>query len=70
MDRLEMAFPLDPASSPTMATCGKVVGPHRIFGIGDEFVPAIVKLDQLDNILLIDDCDAINMARNTLRLKN
>jgi cysteine synthase A len=47
-----LAFPLDPASSPTMATCGKVVGPHRIFGIGDEFVPAIVKLDQLDNILL------------------
>lgn len=58
-----LAFPLDPASSPTMATCGKVVGPHRIFGIGDEFVPAIVKLDQLDNILLIDDCDAINMSR-------
>ncbi|PTQ84135.1 cysteine synthase A [Trichococcus patagoniensis] len=63
-----LAFPLDPASSPTMATCGKVVGPHRIFGIGDEFVPAIVKLDQLDNILSIDDCDAINMARNLARV--
>ena len=62
-----LAFPLDPASSPTMATCGKVVGPHRIFGIGDEFVPAIVKLDQLDNILLIDDCDAINMSRKLAR---
>ena len=63
-----LAFPLDPASSPTMATCGKVVGPHRIFGIGDEFVPAIVKLDQLDNILLIDDCDAINMSRKLARV--
>ena len=63
-----LAFPLDPASSPTMATCGKVVGPHRIFGIGDEFVPAIVKLDQLDNILSIDDCDAINMARKLARV--
>ena len=62
-----LAFPLDPASSPTMATCGKVVGPHRIFGIGDEFVPAIVKLDQLDNILSIDDCDAINMSRKLAR---
>lgn len=63
-----LAFPLDPASSPTMATCGKVVGPHRIFGIGDEFVPAIIKLDQLDNILLIDDCDAINMSRKLARV--
>ena len=63
-----LAFPLDPASSPTMATCGKVVGPHRIFGIGDEFVPAIVKLDQLDNILSIDDCDAINMSRKLARV--
>lgn len=63
-----LAFPLDPASSPTMATCGKVVGPHRIFGIGDEFVPAIVKLDQLDNILLVDDCDAINMSRKLARV--
>ncbi|MPM24324.1 Cysteine synthase [bioreactor metagenome] len=62
-----LAFPLDPASSPTMATCGKIVGPHRIFGIGDEFVPAIVKLDQLDNILSIDDCDAINMSRKLAR---
>lgn len=62
-----LAFPLDPASSPTLATCGKIVGPHRIFGIGDEFVPAIVKLDQLDNILSIDDCDAINMSRKLAR---
>ena len=62
-----LAFPLDPASSPTLATCGKVIGPHRIFGIGDEFVPAIVKLDQLDNILSIDDCDAINMSRKLAR---
>ena len=62
-----LAFPLDPASSPTMATCGKVVGPPRIFGIGDEFGPAIVKLDQLDNILSIDDCDAINMSRKLAR---
>ena len=37
-------------------------------GIGDELVPAIVKLDQLDNILLIDDCDAINMSRKLARV--
>lgn len=57
------AFPLDPANSPTMASSGKTVGPHRIFGIGDEFIPDIIKLEQLDDIIMIDDCDAINMAR-------
>ena len=36
---------------------------QRPQGIGDELRAAIVKLDQLDNILLIDDCDAINMSR-------
>ena len=62
------AFPLDPANSPTLASCGKTVGPHRIAGIGDEFIPAIVKLDQLDDIVMIDDCDAINMARKLARV--
>ena len=57
------AFPLDPASSPTMASGGKQVGPHRIAGIGDEFIPDIIKLEQLDDIILIDDGDAINMSR-------
>ncbi|MDF2677862.1 MAG: Pyridoxal-5-phosphate-dependent protein beta subunit [Bacillota bacterium] len=57
------AFPLDPSNSPTMASGGKVVGPHRIAGIGDEFIPEIVKLNELDNIILVDDGDAINMAR-------
>lgn len=57
------AFPLDPENSPTMASGGKIVGPHRIAGIGDEFIPDIVKLDQLDDILMVDDGDAINMAR-------
>lgn len=57
------AFPLDPSNSPTMASGGKVVGPHRIAGIGDEFIPEIIKLNELDDILMVDDGDAINMAR-------
>lgn len=57
------AFPLDPSNSPTMASGGKVVGPHRIAGIGDEFIPEIVKLNELDDIIMVDDGDAINMAR-------
>jgi cysteine synthase A len=35
---------------------------HRIQGIGDGFLPEIVKLDQLDDILVVDDGDAIIMA--------
>lgn len=62
------AFPLDPANSPTMASGGKTVGPHRIAGIGDEFIPEIVKLDQLDDIIMVDDGDAINMARKLAKV--
>jgi len=62
------AFPLDPANSPTMASGGKIVGPHRIAGIGDEFIPEIVKLDELDDIIMVDDGDAINMARKLARV--
>jgi len=61
------AFPLDPSNSPTMASGGRNVGPHRIAGIGDEFIPEIVKLDQLDDIIMVDDGDAINMARKLAR---
>jgi len=61
------AFPLDPANSPTMASGGKTVGPHRIAGIGDEFIPKIINLDQLDDIIMVDDGDAINMARKLSR---
>lgn len=62
------AFPLDPSNSPTMASGGKIVGPHRIAGIGDEFIPDIVKLDELDDIIMVDDGDAINMARKLARI--
>jgi cysteine synthase len=54
--------PLEPAESPTMST-GHKVGRHRIQGISDEFIPAIVKLDQLDAIVSAHDGDAILMAQ-------
>ncbi len=54
--------PLEPASSPTLRT-GHKVGTHRIQGIGDEFVPAIVDLAWLDEIVDVADGDAIAMAR-------
>ena len=61
------AFSLDPANSPTMASGGTNVGPHMIAEIGDEFIPEIVKLDELDEIIMVDDGDAINMSRKIAR---
>lgn len=54
--------PLEPANSPTLTT-GHKVGKHRIQGISDEFIPSIVDLEQLDNILQVDDGDAILMSQ-------
>jgi cysteine synthase A len=54
--------PLEPANSPTLST-GHKVGQHRIQGISDEFVPAIVELTELDTILSVMDGDAILMAQ-------
>lgn len=54
--------PLEPAESPTLST-GHKVGHHRIQGVSDEFVPAIVHLDELDDIVQVHDGDAILMAQ-------
>ncbi len=54
--------PLEPENSPTLRT-GHKVGSHRIQGISDEFVPALVDLDWLDEIVSVDDGDAILMAQ-------
>lgn len=53
---------MEPAESPTLTT-GYKVGSHRIQGISDEFIPSIVKLDQLDEIIQVNDGDAILMAQ-------
>ena len=54
--------PLEPSNSPTLST-GHKVGRHRIQGVSDEFIPAIVDLTELDAIVAVDDGDAIHMAR-------
>jgi cysteine synthase A len=54
--------PLQPAESPTLTT-GHKVGRHRIQGISDEFIPAIVKIDELDEVISVSDGDAILMAQ-------
>lgn len=55
-------YPLEPASSPTLST-GYKVGKHRMQGISDEFIPSIVKLERLDDVIAVDDGDSIIMAQ-------
>jgi len=54
--------PLEPSNSPTLST-GHKIGKHRIQGISDEFIPPIVDLDYLDEVIAVDDGDAIIMAQ-------
>jgi cysteine synthase A len=54
--------PLEPAESPTL-TMGYKEGSHRIQGISDEFIPNIVELHELDEIIQANDGDAIIMAQ-------
>ena len=42
---------------------GMEEGSHMIEGIGDDFIPGIVEEDLIDDIVLIDDVDAINMSK-------
>jgi cysteine synthase A len=42
---------------------GKKVGSHRIQGISDEFIPPIVRFEDLDPVVQVSDADAIRMAQ-------
>jgi len=54
--------PMEPAESPTLTT-GYKVGKHRIQGVSDEFIPEIVCLETLDNVICVNDGDGIIMAQ-------
>lgn len=58
--------PLEPEESPTLST-GYKIGSHRIQGISDEFIPAIVKLQELDEVVKASDGDSIIMAQKLSR---
>lgn len=36
---------------------------HKIEGIGDEFIPDLININDLDDVILVNDEDAINMAK-------
>ena len=53
---------LEPSSLPIISK-GEKIGTHKIEGIGDEFVPKILDTSLIDDVILVDDIDAINMAK-------
>ncbi len=58
-------YALEPEKMP-MLSGGKILGQHKIEGIGDDFIPDIFKRNRNiieKDVILINDEDAINMAR-------
>ena len=54
-------------SNMTLLSKNKVIGKHKIEGIGDDFLPDIIDTNFIDNNVTINDFDAINMARRLSR---
>jgi cysteine synthase A len=53
---------VEPASSPVLS--GGAPGPHRIQGIGAGFVPDVLDLDVVDEVIACTDDDAIATAHD------
>lgn len=53
---------LEPDKMPLLSG-GKIIGNHKIEGIGDEFIPKLVDFNLIDKVISINDLDAINMSR-------
>jgi cysteine synthase A len=56
---------VEPASSPVLG--GGSPGPHKIQGIGAGFVPEVLNPEVIDEIIAVEDEDAIETAREAAR---
>jgi cysteine synthase A len=56
---------VEPAASPVLS--GGKKGPHPIQGIGAGFVPPVLDLDLVDEIIAVGNDDAVNLARRLAR---
>ncbi len=59
------AIAVEPAESPVLA--GGQPGPHKIQGIGAGFVPAVLRMDLVDEVIQVSSEDAIHFSRRLAR---
>lgn len=53
---------IEPDSMPLISK-NRIIAPHKIEGIGDDFIPDLIDKNEIDKVILINDNDAINMSR-------
>jgi cysteine synthase A len=58
---------VEPASSAVLS--GRSAGPHKIQGIGAGFVPPVLNRAIIDEVVAVDDEDALDTARRAARLE-
>jgi cysteine synthase len=56
-------FAVEPSASPVLS--GGEAGPHKIQGIGAGFVPVVLDRSVIDEVIGVDDEDALRTARET-----
>ena len=59
------AIAVEPSNSPVLSGGGP--GPHKIQGIGAGFIPPVMALDLVDEIITVSDQDAIHYSRRLAR---
>ncbi|MFM7382852.1 MAG: pyridoxal-phosphate dependent enzyme, partial [Microcystaceae cyanobacterium] len=59
------AIAVEPTSSPVLT--GGTPGPHKIQGIGAGFIPPVLRLDLIDEIIAVSDEEATTYSRRLAR---
>jgi cysteine synthase A len=56
---------VEPTASPVLG--GGVAGPHRLQGIGAGFIPPVLEMDLIDEIIAVSDDEAMDVGRRLAR---